>query len=307
MKKEKNGKATTVVLEVVRVKASSGHKGGGADTDAICFLQESGFQHIKTNGIDKMHMCAEPPSDISQMLCEYDRNAGPSFLFRLVRGQGTERKILESGRTMYVQEVPNRDGLIELCGTGDGLNDWTITCKEVGAQVDTSVDAFESPSLPVPAPPPQLRDSAGTPAPLPVPAPPIPPPEAVAAPPASEVQTELLPSCPFGYVMRVRVAEIVAFLPQQNDPKFSGQPRKWFDDPELKKLARSLKVQQREVITVQPLVGMPGKNWKLVNGERRLRAAQLEGIEYLWAIVKPPVSKKEQHLSALILNSCRVW
>ena len=53
------------------------------------------------------------------------------------------------------------------------------------------------------------------------------------------------------------------------------QPRKRFDDDELKQLADSIKVHG----VLQPLVVRPvGENFQLIAGERRLRAAQAAGL-----------------------------
>ena len=101
----------------------------------------------------------------------------------------------------------------------------------------------------------------------------------------------------------ILVSEIVAFQPNLNDPKFSGQPRKYFDPDGLRELADSIRIHgQAEVITVKPITGVYGKKWELINGERRLRALTLAGCTHARAIVEHPKDKKEQHLRSLLKN-----
>ncbi len=103
--------------------------------------------------------------------------------------------------------------------------------------------------------------------------------------------------------MVVRVDETVAFQPSVDDPKFKGQPRVYFNESRLKKLGESMRKHgQRQRVIVRPLVGVVGKKWEIIDGERRWRAAQIVGIEYLKAVMEEPESKQEQHLSSLILN-----
>jgi len=99
----------------------------------------------------------------------------------------------------------------------------------------------------------------------------------------------------------INVSEIAEFQPEGI---FKSQPRQIFDDESLGRLAQSLEASsQKELITVQPLTGIPGKKWELVNGERRVRAAQKNGKKTLLALVDSrPKTKKEQHLDALAKN-----
>ena len=101
--------------------------------------------------------------------------------------------------------------------------------------------------------------------------------------------------------------EIVQFQPQENDPSFTGQPRKWFDPVELKKLGTSMKeFEQQDAITVIAYNGpIPGKKWELVNGERRWRSALAENLPLVKISVGKQVDKKTQHLRALIQNFCK--
>ena len=105
----------------------------------------------------------------------------------------------------------------------------------------------------------------------------------------------------------VRTDAIIAFQPQANDPRFSGQPRKWFDEGKLRKLGKSMKqFEQQDAITVILYKGdLPGIQYELVNGERRLRAAILAGIEFVMVTIGQQVDKKTQHLRSLIQNFCK--
>lgn len=93
-------------------------------------------------------------------------------------------------------------------------------------------------------------------------------------------------------VARVKVSEIM---------RFEGQPREEFDDPSA--MGGSLKqVGQLELITVTALDGVPGKKWKLVNGERRYRGAIQSGAEYLNAIVSGPLSDRDRRWRSYVTN-----
>lgn len=61
------------------------------------------------------------------------------------------------------------------------------------------------------------------------------------------------------------------------------QPRKKFDNEKLEELARSIK----EVGILQPiLVRKSGKNFEIISGERRWRAAKLTGLKTIACIIK---------------------
>lgn len=81
------------------------------------------------------------------------------------------------------------------------------------------------------------------------------------------------------------------------------QPRKYFDLQALGELSDSLKqVEQRELVTVVPIKGDPEK-YRIVNGERRWRAAQIAGIEYIDVRVRKPFENElDERLESLILN-----
>lgn len=108
-------------------------------------------------------------------------------------------------------------------------------------------------------------------------------------------------------VILAPVTEVIPFLPDLSSPKFSGQPRKNFEDSELIKLGNSIKTfGQKTAIEAVPVEGIPGKKWELIDGERRFKAIMLVGIPYVLIITHPRMTKKDQHLSALIQNFCRV-
>ncbi|NLM45755.1 MAG: ParB/RepB/Spo0J family partition protein [Firmicutes bacterium] len=76
------------------------------------------------------------------------------------------------------------------------------------------------------------------------------------------------------------------------------QPRKSFDQEKLEELARSVK--QHGIL--QPLIVRPhGRQYELVAGERRLRAAKMAGLETVPVIIKP-FSDREMMEIALIEN-----
>lgn len=76
------------------------------------------------------------------------------------------------------------------------------------------------------------------------------------------------------------------------------QPRRAFDDRELKELAASI----NQYGVLQPILVRPaGKGYELVAGERRLRACRLAGVKTIPAVVKA-VSDRELALMALVEN-----
>lgn len=69
-----------------------------------------------------------------------------------------------------------------------------------------------------------------------------------------------------------------------------SNPRKAFDDVELQELADSIK----EVGILQPLVVMPkGKDYEIVCGHRRFRAAKLAGIEIVPAMLREDLTHEQ--------------
>lgn len=78
----------------------------------------------------------------------------------------------------------------------------------------------------------------------------------------------------------------------------SGQPRKKFDEENMKELADSI----REHGVIQPIiVRKSGKTYKIIVGERRWRAARMAGLKEIPAIVRD-MSDKETAEIALIEN-----
>lgn len=77
------------------------------------------------------------------------------------------------------------------------------------------------------------------------------------------------------------------------------QPRKIFKDKEIGELADSIK----ENGIIQPLIVTidENKNYKLISGERRLRAARLAGLDKVPVVIKK-VTKKEHMAMAIIEN-----
>lgn len=81
-----------------------------------------------------------------------------------------------------------------------------------------------------------------------------------------------------------------------------SQPRKTFDDEDLSELAASI----REVGILSPLLvrDLGNKQWGLIAGERRLRAAQLAGLERV--PIRVVTSQNDDAVLALIENVQRV-
>lgn len=87
-------------------------------------------------------------------------------------------------------------------------------------------------------------------------------------------------------------------LPIEAIKRDAHQPRKLFDDAELKQLADSIKQQG----ILQPiLVRKDGAAYRLIAGERRWRAAQLAGLKEIPAIVRD-VTEREAFELALVEN-----
>ena len=98
-------------------------------------------------------------------------------------------------------------------------------------------------------------------------------------------------------IVVVNVAEIVVL---------KDQPRHEFDENKIHRLVESLKQEgQTQLIVVSPLEGVPGKKWKLTDGERRYRAALKAGERTLIAIVRRYKSDDDQFWAAFVANSHR--
>lgn len=82
---------------------------------------------------------------------------------------------------------------------------------------------------------------------------------------------------------------------------FDGQPREEFDSGAS--MAESLYQEgQLQDMIVTPLEGVPGKKWRLVDGERRFRAAQLSGIKQVFVKVRYFKNKGEQYWASFVAN-----
>ncbi len=82
-----------------------------------------------------------------------------------------------------------------------------------------------------------------------------------------------------------KTRQVISYLPIERLQRSSYQPRKEFDEEALKELADSIRAQG----IVQPIVSrrMPdGKNYEIVAGERRWRAAALAGLTEVPTIVR---------------------
>jgi ParB family chromosome partitioning protein len=94
-------------------------------------------------------------------------------------------------------------------------------------------------------------------------------------------------------------------IPIERIRAFADQPRKYFDPEEIASRAESMKVMgQQDPVTVEPVTDDPEHDYELINGESRLRSAQVAGIKTLWAAVRsvPFGTKVEKHLASLVAN-----
>ena len=93
----------------------------------------------------------------------------------------------------------------------------------------------------------------------------------------------------------------VVEIPQDQIEVNPHQPRRIFNEAELKALAASIKVDGViQPVTVTRSV-TPGK-YMLIAGERRLRASKMAGLEKIPAIIREPMTDQEQLRVALIEN-----
>lgn len=78
----------------------------------------------------------------------------------------------------------------------------------------------------------------------------------------------------------------------------SDQPRRYFDDPALKELAESI----RQTGVLQPLlVAREGERYRLIAGERRLRAAKMAGLSSVPVMIRQ-ATEREAFVLALVEN-----
>ncbi len=85
------------------------------------------------------------------------------------------------------------------------------------------------------------------------------------------------------------------------------QPRTYFSKETLATLGASLRSGQETPITAIPYQdpAYPLVRWMLVNGERRWRATQAEGITFIWICYKPGVTQDNIHTSSFKANWCK--
>lgn len=87
-----------------------------------------------------------------------------------------------------------------------------------------------------------------------------------------------------------------------------AQPRLYFAEDELKLLGESLARKQQQPVTVVPWASekQAKVKWKIVDGERRWRAATAQGLKRLWIVVDEDVgSEAELHTASFAANWCR--
>jgi ParB/RepB/Spo0J family partition protein len=112
----------------------------------------------------------------------------------------------------------------------------------------------------------------------------------------------LQPVHPVQPVVSSAKIEIVEVLLSQVRP-FEGQPREEFTSVDLTEMTNSIKQEkQKQLIIVTPLVGVPGKLWELVDGERRYRGALDAGLATLMAVVRRYKDKEEQFWDSFTMN-----
>src|SRR5699024_5088147 len=77
------------------------------------------------------------------------------------------------------------------------------------------------------------------------------------------------------------------------------QPRQDFDETALKELSESIKIHD----VIQPITISPinSKDYRLISGERRLRASQMAGLEDIPAYIRD--SKEDTHLELALLEN----
>lgn len=87
------------------------------------------------------------------------------------------------------------------------------------------------------------------------------------------------------------------------DPK---QPRTYFSPKKMAELVASIKaIGQQMPVIVSRIKGVPGYDYKLVEGERRLRACIILGIPDMLAVVRTVVDEEDQFMSSFVANFAR--
>jgi ParB/RepB/Spo0J family partition protein len=101
---------------------------------------------------------------------------------------------------------------------------------------------------------------------------------------------------------------LIIELPIESIMAMPDQPRKEFDEAAIQELGASLAQEsQQELITVRLLdaremAANPGKVAELVNGERRLRGAQMAGVQTLRAYVREFKTRADQFWASFVMN-----
>jgi len=124
--KKSKGQQQTVLV-VVSVVATSGKNLNETDCAAIEVLQSSGFVALKSVA---KKISARAPGGDTMFLIDYDANAASNQKpFKLVYVRDGSAKEIESGRTIYIQQVPGPSGTFEVLVRGDcKLTEWDFTC-----------------------------------------------------------------------------------------------------------------------------------------------------------------------------------
>lgn len=118
------------VLEVVKVRVSSGSVKTDVDTEAVTFLQWAGFLSIKPGQqLDRHVYGMSPKNETTTFLLEHEvpphLNSGTFRLIRIMQGNRTE---LDRGYTVFVEKSPDDVGEVSVVGVGDTIKDWEVTC-----------------------------------------------------------------------------------------------------------------------------------------------------------------------------------
>ncbi len=87
---------------------------------------------------------------------------------------------------------------------------------------------------------------------------------------------------------------------------FKGQPRKDFDEVELKEIANSMLAGGQQVpVNVRRIEGDPDHDYELIDGESRYWACINEGIPTILVRIKEVKSDFDQFIQSLASNMCR--
>lgn len=99
------------------------------------------------------------------------------------------------------------------------------------------------------------------------------------------------------------ISDAVIDVPVSRIRPFSEQPREFFDEGKLHRLARSLRqFGQVQPIQVKWLYGDPRFYCEIIDGERRWRAARIAKLPILQVLIVQVADKKEQFQRSFISN-----